>query len=79
MDSEDIARQVAGGLSTAGSALGALGFIPFVGSAASIMGLGTDAGARTAEKVAEKKSWYLIGAKMQEVVIHDLLKRRKKG
>ena len=79
MDSEDIARQVAGGLSTAGSALGVLGLIPFVGSASSIMGLGTDAGARTAGKVAEKKSWYLIGAKMQEVVIHDLLKRRKKG
>lgn len=76
MDSENIARQVAGGLSTAGSALGALGFIPFAGSATSIMGLGTDAGARTATKVAEKKSWYLIGAKMQEIAIRDLLKRR---
>ncbi|HOY88065.1 MAG TPA: hypothetical protein PLP67_06810 [Methylotenera sp.] len=79
MDTEDVAKQVAGGLSTAGSALGVLGFIPFVGSAASVMGLGTDAGARTAGKVAEKKSWYLIGAKMQEVAIRDLLKRRKNG
>lgn len=76
MDSADIAKQVAGGFSTAGSALGVLGFIPFAGTAASIMGLGTDASARTAEKVAEKKSWYLIGAKMQEVAIRDLLKRR---
>lgn len=79
MDTEDVAKQVAGGLSTAGSALGVLGFIPFVGSAASIMGLGTDAGSRAAGKVADKHSWYLIGAKMQEVVIQDLLIRRKNG
>lgn len=79
MDSADIADQVAGGFSTAGSALGLLGFIPFVGTAASIMGVGTDAGSRMAEKVAEKKSWYLIGAKMQEVAIRDLLTRRSAG
>ena len=75
MDSEAIARQVAGGLSTSGSVLGVLGFIPFVGSVASAMGLGTDVGTRAAEKAAEKKSWYLIGAKMKEVVIRDLLER----
>lgn len=76
MDSADIADQVAGGFSTAGSALGVLGLIPFVGTASSIMGLGTDASSRAAEKIAEKKSWYLIGAKMQEAATRDLLKRR---
>ncbi len=79
MDSADIAEQVAGGLETSGSALNLIGFIPLVGNIASIMGVGTDAASRTAEKVADKKSWYLIGAKMHEVALRDVLKRKGAG
>ncbi len=76
MDNADVAAQVAGGLETSGSALNIIGFIPLVGNIASAMGVGTDAGSRAAEKFADKKSWYLIGAKMHEVAISDLLKRK---
>jgi hypothetical protein len=75
MDDSTVAKQVAGGLQTSGSALNLIGFIPFVGNIASAMGVGTDAGSRVADKVADRKSWYLIGAKMQEIAIRDLLNR----
>lgn len=76
MDTSEIADQVASGFATSGSALGLLGFIPFVSTAASVLGVATDVGSRATEKISEKKSWYLIGAKMHEVAVQDLLKRR---
>jgi hypothetical protein len=39
-------------------------------------GLGTDAGARVADNISDQKPWYPIGAKMQEIAIRDLLKRK---
>ncbi|MDB6010979.1 MAG: hypothetical protein JWL65_3229, partial [Gammaproteobacteria bacterium] len=75
MESEDVARRVSGGLSTAGSVLEVAGLVPVIGTVAGALGIGTDAGKRVADKRAEGKSWYLLGTKMQEVGIRDRLKR----
>jgi hypothetical protein len=75
MESEEVAKKVSGGLSTAGSVLEVAGLVPVIGTVAGALGIGTDAGKRVVDKRAEGKSWYLLGTKMQEVGIRDRLKR----
>jgi hypothetical protein len=75
MESEDVAKKVSGGLSTAGSVLEVAGLVPVLGAVAGALGISADAAKRVADKRAERKSWYLLGSKMQEVGIQDSLKR----
>jgi hypothetical protein len=75
MESEDVAKRVSGGLSTAGSVLEVAGLVPVIGTVAGALGIGADVGKRVADKRAEGRSWYLIGSKMQEVGIRDRLRR----
>jgi hypothetical protein len=75
MDSEEVAKNVSGGLSTAGSVLEVAGLVPVLGTVAGALGIGTDAGKRLVDKRAERKSWFLLGAKMKEIGLRDHLKR----
>lgn len=66
-----IAKQVQGGFAASGRICTWLGLIPLVGSAASGVGALTDAAGKTAEILAGRQSWYLLGPKMSEVLLHD--------
>jgi hypothetical protein len=53
------------------------GLIPLVGTMASVAGIGADIGAHVAEAQAKSGRWYLLGAKIREIAIRDVLMRRK--
>jgi len=67
----NIAKQVQGGFAASGRICTWFGLIPLVGSATSAVGVGTDVADKTAESLAERQSWYLLGPKMSEVLLQD--------
>jgi hypothetical protein len=73
-----IAKQVQGGFATSGRICTWIGLIPIVGSAASAVGAGTDASGKTAELLANRQSWYLLGPKMSEVLLEERMSRPTK-
>ncbi|MDP1892170.1 MAG: hypothetical protein Q8K55_14850 [Gemmatimonadaceae bacterium] len=78
MDSSDVAEHASRGFQTAGSLMTAVGFIPLVGNAASVLGAGTDVAGRAAAAIAKRKEWFLLGAKLQDIAIRETLARHKK-
>jgi hypothetical protein len=75
LDQESIARHASGAFETIGSMANVAGLIPLVGNLASVVGIAVDASGRASKKLETKKQWYLIGPKMREIVIKDLLEK----
>jgi hypothetical protein len=61
---------------TTGSVMNVVGLIPVVGTVASVANIATDVSARLAEAQAKKRRWYLLGPKMSEVALTNILRRR---
>jgi hypothetical protein len=79
MHREEIANKVSSGLSTTGSMLEVAGLVRAVGTVAGLAGMAADAGKRASDAAARKHSWYLIGARMQEVAVREFLKKRSES
>jgi hypothetical protein len=76
MHSKEVAERVAGAFHTAGSIMNFVGFIPIIGSVASIVGAGADLAAKKMERRAAAHGWYLVGTKFKEVPLQELLRKR---
>lgn len=75
MESERVSQMAAGALETTGSIVNLAGLVPVIGTIASITGAGADVVGRVATRKAESHRWYLLGSKMREIALRDLLKR----
>lgn len=75
MEQEQISKHVAGAFETVGSVANVGGLIPVIGSITTAVGITSDASARTARSIETKKQWYLIGTKMQEVILKNTLSK----
>ncbi len=76
MGKDEIRKKVAGAFQAAGSGANIGGLIPFVGTIASGIGITSDIASRALEESRAKHQWYLLGPKIQEVAIKELLKNQ---
>jgi hypothetical protein len=77
MDHQSIAARTKGAFETTGSAANIAGFIPVVGTVASLIGVGADAAARAAGRYERQSHWYLMGPKLREVALKAMLNRTR--
>lgn len=75
LEHENIARRTGKAFQTVGSVANVGGLIPFVGTITTGIGIGADVSSRVAQKVEADKQWYLLGPKMKEVALKDLITR----
>lgn len=73
MDSEAIAKRVKGALETVGVTSTGVGLIPGLGTPASLVGLASFLGYKKAEREEQKHQWYLLGTKIREVSLKQIL------
>lgn len=75
MDHERVAELAVKGFESAGSMLNFAGLVPVLGTVTTIAGIGVDASARLAERTAATNRWYLLGPKLQEVQLKELIRK----
>jgi len=74
MGKDEIRKKVAGAFQTIGTSANIGGLIPFVGTIASGIGITSDIASRALEQSRATHQWYLLGPKIQEVAVKELLK-----
>jgi len=74
--SEDIAKQISGGLDVSATAAGYISLIPIIGTIAGITSLASDHAAKIATKVGEKNRWWLLGPEISKTLTVARLEAR---
>ncbi len=74
MGKDEIRKKAAGAFQVAGTGANIGGLIPFAGAIASGIGIASDIASRALEKSSAKHQWYLLGPKIQEVAVKELLR-----
>ena len=75
MDSAEVASRVKGAFEVTGVGSNIASAVPVAGSIATLIGLGAYLGANAAQRRQKEDEWYLIGSKLREVALKNLLRR----
>ncbi|MBC2696171.1 MAG: hypothetical protein HF982_13040 [Desulfobacteraceae bacterium] len=78
MDQEEIREHASGAFQAVGSGANVGGLIPFVGTIASGIGIGSDVASRALKQASARKQWYLLGPKMHEIALKSMLSQSNK-
>ena len=77
--SAEIARTAKGAFEVAGVGSNIAGVVPVAGSVASLIGIGSYLAQKAAEHKEKEYEWYLIGAKLREIELNNILRKRDTG
>ena len=75
MQKEEIRANAADAFEAVGFMADLGGFIPGIGTLTTAIGIGADSASRGLDSARAKSQWYLLGPRMREIALKDVLKR----
>jgi len=75
IQSKDYSDQISDGLNISAPACSDASLIPIIGTAAGVLGISADHGAKILDKATEKRNWWLLAPRISEVLTKSRLER----